>query len=162
MFEMNPHQLPDATLQLWIMLFVAGTLGFIIGYVIRRNTIRQLQTLLTKTENQVEDCVKASQVLQEDVVLQRISARANELNFNRIGLATYAEADDLKEINGVGPFFEKKLHSLRIYTFRQLANCTPADVEQIANILEYFPDRIEREDWVGQANVLYQQKYRLS
>lgn len=159
MFEMNPHQLPNAVLQQWIMLLVSGMLGFIIGYIGRKATIRQLESQLNKTENQVEECQKASQLQQEDILLKRISARAHELNFARIGLAAHTEADDLQEISGIGPFFEKKLHSLRIYTFRQLASCTPTDVEQIANIIEFFPDRIERENWVGQAKELHRKKY---
>ncbi|GAB3936360.1 hypothetical protein [Larkinella terrae] len=159
MFEMNPHQLPDATLQHWIMLFVSGTLGFLIGYIGRKAMIRQLESQVNAAELKVEDCVKFNQAQQEDVVLQRISSRANELNFTRIGQATLIQADDLKEINGIGPFFEKKLHSLRIYTFRQLANCTTEDVEKISDIIEFFPDRIEREDWVGQAKKLYRKKY---
>ncbi|WP_229320798.1 hypothetical protein [Larkinella knui] len=141
------------------MLIGSGILGFIIGYMARQATIRQLEGQIEATKSQVEDCRSFSQAQQEDVVLQRISSRANELNFTRIGLATREKADDLKEINGIGPFFEKKLHSLRIYTFRQLANCTTEDAEQIANIIEFFPDRIEREDWIGQAKKLYHQKY---
>ena len=50
----------------------------------------------------------------EAAVLNRIAARANELNFDRIGRATAAEADDLKDIVGIGPFLERKLHSLGI------------------------------------------------
>ena len=159
MFEMNPHQLSDAVLQHWIMLLVCGTLGFIIGYIGRKATIRQLESQISATESQVEDCLKLSQAQQEDIVLQRISSRANELNFTRIGHSSLAKADDLKEINGIGPFFEKKLHSLRIFTFQQLANCTTEDTNQIANIIEFFPDRIEREDWVGQAKKLHRKKY---
>ncbi|RAJ99801.1 hypothetical protein LX87_01497 [Larkinella arboricola] len=159
MFEMNPYQLPDADLQHWIMLLVAGVLGFIIGYIIRQATIRQLEAQLYTTENLVEDCLKANLNREETVILQRISARAHELNFTRIGLATRAEADDLKEINGIGPFFEKKLHSLRIYTFRQLASFTTEDVQKLSDIIELFPDRIERENWIGQARALYRQKY---
>lgn len=162
MFEMNPHQLPDVGLQHWIMLLVSGTLGFIIGYIGRKATIHQLEAELANTTNLVENCQLSNQAQQEDAVLQRIASRAHELNFNRIGLATRLEADDLKEINGIGPFFEKKLHSLRIYTFRQLANFTTEDVEKLSDIIEFFPDRIERENWVGQAKVLHRRKSSLS
>jgi predicted flap endonuclease-1-like 5' DNA nuclease len=159
MFEMNPLQLPNAVMQFWIMLLVSGALGFIIGYISRKATTRQLENQITATESQVVGCIKLRHMQQEEVVLQRISSRANELNFTRIGQATLLQADDLKEINGIGPFFERKLHSLRIYTFRQLANFTAEDAEQVANIIEFFPYRIEREDWIGQAKKLHRQKY---
>ncbi len=95
----------------------------------------------------------------ESAVLQRIAARAGELNFERIGLATAAEADDLKDIVGVGPFLERKLHSLGIYTFRQLANFVKEDIDKVNEIIEFFPGRIERDDWVGQSKLFYQRKY---
>jgi predicted flap endonuclease-1-like 5' DNA nuclease len=97
----------------------------------------------------------------EAAVLARISARAGELDFDRIGFATVAEADDLKDIVGVGPFLEKKLHSLGIYTFRQVANFTRYDIDKVNDIIEFFPGRIERDDWVGQSADFYEKKYVL-
>lgn len=94
----------------------------------------------------------------EAAVLTRIASRARELNFDRIGLATVAEADDLKAIVGIGPFLERKLHSLGIYTFRQVANFTKEDIDKVNEIIEFFPGRIERDNWVGQSKVFYEQK----
>ena len=96
---------------------------------------------------------------RETVVLNRIAARASELNFNRIGRALATEADDLKDIVGVGPFLERKLHSLGIYTFRQIANFTKEDVHKVNEIVEFFPGRIERDNWVGQSKTFYERKY---
>ncbi|XWW44624.1 hypothetical protein JYG30_17945 [Fibrella sp. USSR17] len=95
----------------------------------------------------------------EDAVLTRIAARANEINFDRIGRATAAEADDLKDIVGVGPFLERKLHSLGIYTFRQVGNFTKEDINKVNEIIEFFPGRIERDNWVSQSQAFYERKY---
>ncbi|MEZ0539876.1 hypothetical protein [Fibrella arboris] len=95
----------------------------------------------------------------EDAVLTRIASRASEINFDRIGRATAAEADDLKEIVGVGPFLERKLHSLGIYTFRQVGNFTKEDIDKVNEIIEFFPGRIERDNWVSQSMAFYEQKY---
>jgi predicted flap endonuclease-1-like 5' DNA nuclease len=95
----------------------------------------------------------------EDAVLHRIASRAHEINFDRIGRATAAEADDLKEIMGIGPFLERKLHSLGIYTFRQIANFTKEDTKKVNEIIEFFPGRIERDNWVSQAEAIYGKKY---
>nr|WP_310589940.1 hypothetical protein [Fibrella aestuarina] len=150
---MNPLSFPDATLQHAIMLFVAGTLGFIIGYVSRKGLIAQLEGDLASTERELADCqrVPAAPADQEAVILNRVRARAGELDFGRIGLASAADADDLKDIVGVGPFLEKKLHAVGIYTFRQIANFTKDDVDKVNDIIEFFPGRIERDDWVGQS-----------
>ncbi|WP_080240065.1 hypothetical protein [Spirosoma rigui] len=95
----------------------------------------------------------------EAAVLDRIASRAGEINFDRIGRATAAEADDLKDIVGVGPFLERKLHSLGIYTFRQISNFTKEDVDKVNSIIEFFPGRIERDNWVEQSQAFYERKY---
>ena len=95
----------------------------------------------------------------EAAVLNRIASRANEVNFDRIGRAVATEADDLKDIVGVGPFLERKLHSLGIYTFRQVANFTKEDIDKVNELIEFFPGRIERDNWVEQSKEFYQKKY---
>ncbi|ADB37778.1 hypothetical protein [Spirosoma linguale] len=94
----------------------------------------------------------------EAAVLSRIAARASEVNFDRIGRATATEADDLKDIVGIGPFLERKLHSLGIYTFRQVANFTKEDIDKVNELIEFFPGRIERDEWVKQAKAFYERK----
>lgn len=87
----------------------------------------------------------------EATTLARIQARATELDFDQIGLASFDEKDDLKQIKGIGPFLEKKLHSLGIYTFRQIANFTEELEDKVNDVIEFFPGRIRRDEWVKQA-----------
>ena len=69
-------------------------------------------------------------------------------------LAVAAEGqDDLKRIKGIGPKNEDALNELGIYTFRQIAEWTPSNVDWVEDFMS-FPGRIEREDWIGQAKLL--------
>ena len=69
-------------------------------------------------------------------------------------LAVAAEdQDDLKRIKGIGPKNEDALNELGIYTFRQIAEWTPSNVDWVEDFMS-FPGRIEREDWIGQAKLL--------
>ena len=143
------------------MLVVAAILGFIIGYISRSGTIDQLEGELASTERAVDDCRQTpaptvAMRSDEAVVMSRIQARATELDFGRLGHATLAEADDLKVIEGIGPFLERKLHAIGIYRFEQIARFTPNDVELVNDIIEFFPGRIQRDNWVGQAKTLAQ------
>ena len=61
--------------------------------------------------------------------------------------------DDLKKISGVGPVLEKKLNSLGITQYAQIAKLTKAEIERVDEVLS-FKGRIEREDWRGQAKAL--------
>ena len=95
---------------------------------------------------------------KEEATLERIRGKAKHLNFERIGLATYAMRDDLKTIKGIGPFIEKKLHALGIYTFLQISNLTPEDEEKVNEAIEFFSGRIKRDVWVKQGGELHKEK----
>ena len=63
------------------------------------------------------------------------------------------EADDLKEISGVGPVLEGKLNDLGIYHYSQIAALTKDEIASIDDQLN-FKGRIDRDDWLGQAKTL--------
>ena len=60
------------------------------------------------------------------------------------------EPDDLKQISGVGPVLEGKLHDLGITKFAQVAAFTPEQIAQVDDALS-FKGRIERDEWLKQA-----------
>ena len=61
-----------------------------------------------------------------------------------------AGSDDLKELSGVGPALEKKLHAAGVTSFAQIAAWTEEDIAAMNDKLS-FKGRIEREGWVEQA-----------
>jgi len=75
----------------------------------------------------------------------------NGLNFNRIGIATISAKNNLQEIKGIGPSIEGKLNAIDIYTFKQISNFNSKDITKVTELIKFFPGRIERDDWVGQA-----------
>ncbi len=62
--------------------------------------------------------------------------------------------DDLTLINGIGPFIQKQLNDIGIYTFEQISQLDAAAIEAVTREIGYFPGRIEKDDWVGQARAL--------
>jgi predicted flap endonuclease-1-like 5' DNA nuclease len=77
-----------------------------------------------------------------------------KLDFSNFGTASEKEKNDLKKISGVGPFIEKKLNSIGIYTFEQVSKFSDKDIDNVTNLIEFFPGRILRDDWREQANTL--------
>ncbi|RME15789.1 MAG: 50S ribosomal protein L21 [Alphaproteobacteria bacterium] len=67
--------------------------------------------------------------------------------------APAAGGDDLKQLSGVGPALEKKLHEAGVTTFAQIAAWTEDDIAAMDEKLS-FKGRIEREGWVEQAKKL--------
>ena len=62
--------------------------------------------------------------------------------------------DDLKLIKGIGPKFEKDLNGKGIYYFRQIGAWGKKDVTMVEGVIDSFPGRIERDEWVKQAKGL--------
>ena len=63
------------------------------------------------------------------------------------------EGDDLTAIGGIGPKIEQVLNSYGIYHYDQIAAWTPENIQWVDNQLA-FEGRIEREQWVQQAEAL--------
>ncbi|MCP4384526.1 MAG: hypothetical protein GY798_24465 [Hyphomicrobiales bacterium] len=61
--------------------------------------------------------------------------------------------DDLQRIRGIGKKNEAVLNGFGVFHFGQIAAWTPAEVRWMAQHLS-FPERIERDDWIGQATIL--------
>lgn len=64
--------------------------------------------------------------------------------------APAGDADNLKELSGVGPALEKKLNEAGVTTFAQIAAWSDEDVAAMDEKLS-FKGRIEREGWIAQA-----------
>ncbi|MEM8907849.1 MAG: hypothetical protein AAGD05_08390 [Bacteroidota bacterium] len=107
----------------------------------------------------VAEPVAAEEPIEEEESREERSARARKALQAAIGerikLATEAEKDDLKHINGVGPFIEEKLNDIGIYTFEQISQLDAELIQVITEAIEFFPGRIQRDDWVGQAKALF-------
>jgi predicted flap endonuclease-1-like 5' DNA nuclease/uncharacterized protein YoxC len=66
--------------------------------------------------------------------------------------------DNLKLIKGVGPAIEKTLNEMGILRFNQIAEMTEYEIDRVAHRMKGFRSRIYREDWIGQARDLHDQK----
>jgi predicted flap endonuclease-1-like 5' DNA nuclease len=86
--------------------------------------------------------------------LKQLRERKARINYNRIGIAKKEEADDLTIISGIGGWIKEKLNALDIYTLLQISNFTEEDVHTVTEAIEYFPGRIERDEWILQAQEL--------
>ena len=87
---------------------------------------------------------------KEEAALARVRAKASKFDYSRIGSASYGQRDNLQLVIGIGPFIERKLHALDIYTFHQVSKFLKKDVEQVTDAIEFFPGRIERDEWIRQ------------
>jgi len=88
---------------------------------------------------------------EEDPVTAGIDPDAIKGYFRIIGEAQAKDKDDLTKIRGIGPWIEKRLNKIKIFTFKQISLMTPEIEEQVNDGIEYFKGRVRRDEWVLQA-----------
>ena len=63
----------------------------------------------------------------------------------------HGTADDLKKVHGIGPVLESLLNNMGVFHFWQIAQFSSSDEQYVANQIKTFPNRIRRDDWIGQS-----------
>ncbi|MFK7946089.1 MAG: hypothetical protein AB8G11_00750 [Saprospiraceae bacterium] len=101
----------------------------------------------------------ASEEEQKEITIEDAKTAITVALGTTIGTATAAEKDDLTNINGIGEFIENKLNDLGIFTFRQLAKFDDTIVANVTRAIEFFPGRIERDEWIPQAKGFVGESY---
>jgi predicted flap endonuclease-1-like 5' DNA nuclease len=77
-----------------------------------------------------------------------------ELDFESFGYPDNDRKDDLTQIMGIGPYIEQKLNEIGICNYAQISKFKESDIRVITELIDFFPGRIERDNWVGQAKAL--------
>jgi predicted flap endonuclease-1-like 5' DNA nuclease len=110
--------------------------------------------LQKESEETVE--VKSPKEIAEKARTSYISYTHNkpQLNFDHFGHADTGNSEDLTKINGIGPYIEQKLNEIGIYNYEQISRFKDEDIRVLTELIDFFPGRIERDDWVGQADEL--------
>lgn len=125
-----------------------------------------LRIRLTHAENSARELASASraeaQLRAEFVDAHAASSaalrtRISELEASLAAASAVPRPDappSLRQIRGIGPAFERALQGLGITTVSQIAALDAAEIERVAPLINARPDRILRDDWVGQAKRL--------
>ena len=158
----------------WWCLLLLMLLSFLLGYFLSRwlngksskdalerchdenKRLKLLGGNKPKEENEHANSTFSTKKIKAKKTMERSGKAVGKtaLNFSSFGTATEADKDDLKKISGVGPFIEKKLNAIGIYTFEQVSKFSDEDIKNVTDLIEFFPGRIIRDDWRGQSNVL--------
>ncbi len=181
MFDNLTANRSTAIIEIVIMLLIAFILGFILAWILKKSKAsgvvgnqdnseldrlkdnnRSLSADKLRLEAEQENlkvklrkCEDEKSSTPENTVQEDISSSDAE-NAKKLGFKamTSDKNDDLTKISGVGPFIEKKLNGLGICTFEQISEFTPDTIEKVTKAIEFFPGRIERDNWVKQASEL--------
>lgn len=100
----------------------------------------------------------ATQTNEDDQEIDEAQQKARAQILAAIGTviprAEAHEKDNLQQIEGIGPFLEAQLNELGIQSYRQIAALDELLIPTLTTAIAFFPGRIDRDDWVGQAREL--------
>ena len=158
-----------AAIEILSLLLVAAIIGYITAWLFYKSVYVRKIKAIESEKNELNNHIvklnadnsnlhKSFSEKDNEIEHLHIAQRKYLLDYKSFGTATEEEKDDLKMISGIGPFIEERLHALDINTFRQISKFTAQDIDTINNAIEYFSDRIERDEWVAQARELVQIK----
>lgn len=128
--------------------------------------LHDIETIFTEIRPKIIEVVKETQ--DEKIVTlskEKIAEKTRDsyvshtkpspvLNFDSFGYADIEDRQDLTEINGIGPYTEQKLNGIGIYTFDQISRFNEEDITTVTELIDFFPGRIDHDNWIGQAKVL--------
>ncbi len=167
-----------ATIEIISMLSGTAIIGYVTAWLFYKSAYEKKLSTVESDKHELnnrivnldadvfnlKETIGKKEEIIEQLTLSHIAERKHLLDFSSFGTAEPEEEDDLKMISGIGPFIEKRLHAVDIYTFRQISKFTPKDIESINIAIIYFSGRIERDNWVEQAKELvheYDQRTQL-
>ncbi|MDA9246974.1 hypothetical protein N9P25_01470 [Flavobacteriaceae bacterium] len=112
------------------------------------------QQLAASQKNTIPE--KTKQTIAAKARTEFVSYTHNKptLDFESIGKGDKYNADRLTQINGIGPYIEQRLNEIGIYNYSQISRLQLRDIVIITSLIDFFPGRIERDNWVEQANEL--------
>jgi len=125
----------------------------------RRREVEEAKASQANLKNELEELKPRAEQLGAEVSHLRFKVKQLEFeNQNKLELRVPREDEinDLTEIQGIGPAISRKLYAMGIYSFKQISQFDDKMIDQVGKALKYFPKRILRDDWVGQARQLSQ------
>ena len=132
-----------------------------------RAQIDQLQAAYSQVgENSTEQRSETAAETNGEIPIETVREQAMDLTHagdaapSDEGQADGESPDDLKHIRGVGPALERFLHKRGVFWFHQVATWSQADIDKFEFLLPNFSGRIQRENWVQNAQVEYYKKYK--
>jgi len=88
-----------------------------------------------------------------------VTQAVQEKKHSRFTPSSWQTRNDLTLISGIGPVIQRKLNEIGIYSFQQVSELTPEMIRHIEKTIRFFPDRIGRDNWIGQAAALARHKH---
>lgn len=115
---------------------------------------------IRRTADQLKNELAVEKEKEAKKIFKEVETRIEkpDVKKSRFTPSSWQTKNDLTKINGIGPVIQRKLNELGIFSFQQVAELTPEMIDHITRSIKFFPDRIGRDNWIGQAAALARQR----
>lgn len=162
-----------------LLMFSAFLVGYFSSYFLnkkkyenspnnkhKKKELYDIETIFTEIKPKIVDIIRDSQQkkVTEDLTNSSTEQKNTpyvpydtnkpKLSLEKIGEGNKRKPDNLTKIEGIGPYIEEQLNNLGIYNFEQISKLEINDIRMITELIDFFPDRIEKDKWVEQAKSL--------
>lgn len=136
--------------------------------ITERNTLRARLVRAETNARELASAFRAEAQLRSEFVdahaanSAALRARVAELELSLASVKAEPKPSEplgLRRIRGIGPAYERALLVLGITQVAQIAALTPDEIAKIAPLIKAQVDRIQRDDWVGQAQRLVDESW---
>lgn len=156
-------------IELFVFMFISFLIGYFFGIRNHKGNQKAISTSKKAKKIDINEIETIFSEIKPEIIKIIEKHKSQEetgeekspkpfFNLKSLGLAEDLEKDELTKIEGISPFLEVKLNDLGIFSFTQISRFTENDIEQITQLIEYFPGRIQRDNWVRQAKALENKK----
>lgn len=148
--------------EIWAWVFAGFMLGVLVGWWIWARTPPPVivePAIVAQLRSELDSASAALARTTSDLAASTTARKALEASLVAAGVAVTplfldapdGPADDLTQIDGIGPRLAELLAGIGVFHIRQIAGWTPADIAEVDARLGAFRGRIDRDDWVAQA-----------
>ncbi|MCP4288142.1 MAG: hypothetical protein GY792_27525 [Gammaproteobacteria bacterium] len=122
-------------------------------HYVRKKELDALKKQIKLLNKKLAELQKSGRGIKPGEDSKKAKGKAKNRQTAAAGQPKNSEQNKLTRIKGIGPVLESKLHNLGIDKFSQIADWNEQDIEKVSGHLN-FKGRIEREEWIKQANEL--------
>ncbi len=127
-----------------------------------RTRLTEVEAERDQTRQELEQANRATEQTRQELEQARAEVERSRSRSTAVVATPAAPAaaktakavQGLRRIRGIGPAYQRVLEQLGVERVQQVAAWTEADIVNIADKLKIRPDRITKDDWVGQAKSL--------
>jgi predicted flap endonuclease-1-like 5' DNA nuclease len=119
-----------------------------------RSQLQQARSELEQSRSELEQARSELEQARSELEQARSRPASSTAPGDAVAARASKAPQGLRRVRGIGPAYQRVLEQAGVTRVQQIASWSEADVLAFAEKLKIRPDRITKDDWIGQARAL--------